>query len=329
MVRRHVGVSQPQAAAAGGRAPANRRLSAAGRASVAVLVAAVLGVGLLPGGPAKGGAGADGGAEGIVFRMRDPQGDDHGPGHYRYPEDATFVPGLFDLTDFTVRTAADQVHFDLTFRAMVNPWEAPEGFHHQLVDIYIDTTPGQGRTEPLRPGPQVRFHPAHGWEVRIRAAPFGGTRLHWAHDPPDAPGQARGLRAAVLGDGRTLRVSVPKSLLGMPQPAWRYYVLVGGFDPFGADDYRAVGPTATQWRFGGDATGAGPRVIDLLAPRGWRSQARQLGSFAAPKDGPAVHALVHPVGPGRPGPALAGAGLAGVLAAGAAWRWRHLRRPRS
>src|SRR5690606_34879804 len=60
--------------------------------------------------------------ERTVFRMKDPPGDDNGPGTYVYPTDETFVPGLFDLTDFAVRTAGDQVYFDLTFREVNNPW---------------------------------------------------------------------------------------------------------------------------------------------------------------------------------------------------------------
>ena len=310
----------------------------------AVLLAAAAGI-WDPGGqrqrgsvPALAGTGAA--QETTVFHMNDPVGDDRGPGGYRYPSHHTFVPGLFDLTSFAVRTDGEHVHFDLTFGAVVNPWDAPEGFYHQLIDIYIDTTPGEGRTEPLRPGPRVRFDPAHAWDVRVRAAPFGGTRLHRAGDAPDAPGLARGLAAQVLKDGRTIRVAVPAAAIGMPRRSWRYYVLVGGFDAFGDDGYRAVGPEPTEWRFGGgDPANAGPQVIDILAPRWWRSQARQLRSFAVTgddsasrgvrddsasrgvSDAPAsrwlmTYALLHPVGPGgQPwlwiAVALPAAGLAG------------------
>ena len=269
----------------------------------AVLLAAAAGI-WDPGGqrqrgsvPALAGTGAA--QETTVFHMNDPVGDDRGPGGYRYPSHHTFVPGLFDLTSFAVRTDGEHVHFDLTFGAVVNPWDAPEGFYHQLIDIYIDTTPGAGRTDPLRPGPRVRFNPDHAWDVRLRIAPFGGTRLHRAEDGPDAPGRADGLSAGLLTDGRTIRASVPRELLGTPQAAWRYYVLVGGFDPFGEDNYRPVRAAATEWSFGGDSSGAAPHVIDLLAPRWWPSQARQLGSFAVPSGGPPVPALLHPVGGGR------------------------------
>ncbi|HEY8417349.1 MAG TPA: glucodextranase DOMON-like domain-containing protein [Limnochordales bacterium] len=265
-----------------------------------------------------------------VFQMNDPVGDDRGPGGYRYPGHHTFVPGLFDLTSFAVRTGGHHVHFDLTFRAMVNPWDAPEGFHHQLIDIYIDTTPGAGHTGPLRPGPRVRFDPNHAWDVRLRVAPFGGTRLHRAGDGPDEPGWTDGLAAGLVADGRTIRASVPQDVLGTPQPSWRYYVLVGGFDPFGEDGYRPVRAVATEWSFGGgDDAGAVPQVIDLLAPRFWPNQARQLGSFTAPAGGPAVPALIHPVGGGRAAmawatPVLGAAGLLFVMLGATAW-WRRAR----
>lgn len=272
--------------------------------------------------------------ERTVFRMKDPPGDDNGPGTYVYPTDETFVPGLFDLTDFAVRTAGDQVYFDLTFREVNNPWGAPEGFYHQLIDIYIDTVPGRGSTEPLRPGPQVRFHPAHAWDVRVRAAPFGGTRLHRATDPPDAAGRTRGVSAHVLDDGRTIRIAVAQAAIGAPERSWRYYVLVGGFDAFGEDNYRPVDVQPTAWRFGGgDPAAAGPRVIDILAPRWPRSQAGQLASFAERGDGlgdsgRVSYALVHPVGPGQNAWVVAAgfltaAGIAGV------WLVRRSRGTRS
>jgi len=256
------------------------------------------------------------GGERLVFAMRDPAGDDHGPGSYVYPTNETFVPGLFDLTGFAVRVDTDHVHFDLGFVAVTNPWDAPEGFYHQLIDIYIDTTSGAGRTDPLRPGPRVRFDPAYGWDVQVRAAPFGGTRMQRASDGADVPGLARGLTSGVLADGRTIRVSIPLAVLGVPQSSWRYYVLVGGFDAFGEDGYRPARETATPWSFGGaHPSGAGPQVIDILAPRWWRSQARQLGSFTVTRGGAATgdaeghntygdtadvdagtYALLHPVG---------------------------------
>ncbi|MBO8141711.1 MAG: hypothetical protein H0Z37_05950 [Firmicutes bacterium] len=238
---------------------------------------------------------AYGAGERVVFRMDDPRGDDRGPGTYRYPIDPSFVPGLYDLQSFTVLVAQDNIVFDLTFGTIANPFRAPEGFYHQLIDIYIHTGPG-GRTEPLIPGPRVRFDPAYPWTARVRAEPFGGSRLDRADDESGSGVTSFPARALVLDDGRTIRVSVPEEALGTPDRSWRYYVLIGGFDPYGPDGYRTVRPQATAWSFGGDPSGAGPLVIDLLAPRFWPSQARQLGSF---RQNPPLAARLHPVGPSR------------------------------
>ncbi len=272
--------------------------------------------------------------ERTLFLMSDPAGDDYGPGTYRYPTHDTFVPGLFDLTAFAVRATDEHVLFDLTFRAVNNPWQAPEGFFHQLVDIYIDTTPGQGRTDPLFPGPRVRFDPRYAWDVHLRAAPFGGSRLARAtgsseSGPMGAPGRASAsdqesafpagetaVKAGLLPDGRTIRLAVPVAAIGVPQPSWRYYVLVGGFDAFGEDGYRAVAHDETEWLLGGGPeSGEGPYVIDVLAGRWWPSQRRMLGSFGVQADGKVVYATLRPAAPGRSWLPAAACALALVLAA--------------
>jgi carbohydrate-binding DOMON domain-containing protein len=267
----------------------------------------------------------------VVLDMDDPVGDDYGPGTYGYPTHKAFVPGLFDLTHVRVSHDPEYVYFDATFREITNPWNAPEGFSHQLINIYIDTTPGAGRTDTLRKGALVAFDRRYGWDLLIKALGWGGCRVFSAQDEPEARGIADGLSAGVLTDGKTVRVSVPKAVIGEPSRKWGYYVLVGSQDAFGEDDFRPVMEKAGPWVFGGGSDlEVDPNVIDVLAPeRGRGSQERMLGSYDVDRGSLAV--LVPVFAPsGGDGEVSRGAVVAvvAVLAAvGAVAWWVRRRRP--
>ncbi|NLS44762.1 MAG: hypothetical protein GX969_03365 [Firmicutes bacterium] len=220
-----------------------------------------------------------------VFEMKDPEGDDYGPGTYVYPTHKTFLPGLFDLTYFRVSHDVEYVYFDLTFREITNPWNAPEGFSHQLINIYIDTTKGAGRTDALNKGAMVAFDNRYAWDIYIKALGWGGCRVFTSQDDKESQGISDGIEAGVLLDGKTIRVKVPLAIVGQPDPAWGYYVLIGSQDAFGEDDFRPVMKDPGPWTFGGGTNlDFNPNVIDILAPEGGKSsQERQLGSYDADK----------------------------------------------
>jgi len=209
----------------------------------------------------------------VLFTMEDRAGDDWGPGDLKYPLHQVFEPGLFDLRRVHVWHDDRNLYFDVSFALVTNPWNAPEGFFHQLIDIYIDAEPG-GYTEPAAEGPGVRFSPDAGWEYRLRIQPWTGSR--WL-DARSYPAKAYPVEVSVLPDGKTIRGEVPLKVTGPPSRSWRYYVLVGGFDTFGPDNYRAVESEPTQWSFGSASAARGVRVVDILdAGVGKRSQKAQL-----------------------------------------------------
>ncbi|NLG83281.1 MAG: hypothetical protein GX493_01445 [Firmicutes bacterium] len=238
------------------------------------------------------------------FRMEDPPGDDFGPGTYLYPKNKVFAPyhGHFDLRSFSVAIVGEEVHYEVTMGLMANPWQAPEGFSHQVIEVYIHRG-RQGRNEPPVPGTSVRFAPDYPWDVRLKAAPWEAGELLFLR--PDGRMERRFLRVGLAGP-RTIRMTVPLSLLGWPSSKWRYYVLVGSYDGFAEDNFRPVMAKPGEWHFGGGRDdGWDPNVIDLLAPpRGRFSQERQLGSFDAARG---EYAVLFPVGPGGlPGARLPG-----------------------
>lgn len=268
-----------------------------------------------------------------VLDMDDPAGDDFGPGTYVYPTHKAFVPGLFDLTHFKVSYDPEYVYFDATFREVTNPWNAPEGFSHQLINVYIDTTRGAGRTDTLRTGALVIFDKRYAWDLFIKALGWGGCRVFTAQDAPEARGISDGLSASVLGDGKTIRITVPKAVIGEPGRNWGYYVLVGSQDAFGDDDFRPVMEKAGSWVFGGGSDlEVNPNVIDMLAPtRGRGSQERLLGSYNVERG---TLAVLMPVFAGAAGgqaasPAAIGVAVVVLVAAGVVAWWVRRRRPTS
>ena len=234
----------------------------------------------------------------LVFMMDDPVEDDKGPGTYEYPKAPTFDPGkgLFDITKFKVYYDPLFYYFYISFGEMDNPWGAPEGFSHQRAQIYIDSTSGQGRTETFREGAYVVFHPDHGWEYLIDILSWNNTAVYHYNDDRNSKGRTEAVLTRLLDDGKTIQVRVPHEHLDSTPENWSYYVLIGGQDGFGPDNYRVVMEKKTDWQFGGGTdTYFDPNVIDLLAEEnGQRSQAQQLGSFDFAKG---IQAEIYPVVP--------------------------------
>src|SRR5262249_44647080 len=71
---------------------------------------------------AAGGSGQGGGDTGAID-LHDPTGDDDGPGTYKYPSDAVYKPGSFDLTRLEVIPSADTVEFRVSVNTKIeDPW---------------------------------------------------------------------------------------------------------------------------------------------------------------------------------------------------------------
>ncbi len=240
--------------------------------------------------PLGSGAPGKGQAPAVYFEATDPEGDDYGPGSYLYPQNIAFQPyeGLFDLLKFRVSGDEQNLYFDLQIKRISNPWNAPEGFIHPVIHIYLDTARG-GKTEPLYAELGVNFPPQYGWEYCLEGVGWESSRLTYLK--PDGGLESTTVLAGYLPEHHLIRLAVPVELIGRPRKDWKYYVLIGSYDGFGPGFLRAVRKEPGDWVFGGGAEGA-PLVLDLLAPaKGRYAQERQL-SFPR-KDGQPV--VVYPI----------------------------------
>lgn len=255
-----------------------------------------------------------------LFRAEDPRGDDRGPGAYVPPTGNEYRAGDFDLRRFEVRLEKESAILEITLGAAVRrdivrqrtnagDLDLSNGIYVQNVDVYVDTTPGQGFTKGL-PGRRISFSSAEAWDVAILLTPQPGpTRTVLAYWDREAANKVI-FPQPIRSSGPTLTVRVPFwQLGGRPEPTWGWSVVISGaawdhtfaaVDRLrGAQEANAftlpVFGVAEERAFGGASLGgAHPWVTDVLLPEGV-SQAEVLGRFSAGR-----YAMVPLIYPQRP-----------------------------
>lgn len=212
--------------------------------------------------------------------LKDPTGDDDGPGTFKYPTDAVYKPGSFDLTAFEVENKGSDVVFKVTVRSKIeDPWNSREwqgnGFSVQFAQVYIDTDhkDGSGFCSGL-PGLNVKFKKDSCWEKVVLISPQGRQRIQ-----SEVSSKAGRLKDGVVipkatrADGKTLIATVKASDLGGPvAKGWGFQVVMQSNEGFPtAKDIltRPVNELAGQHRFGGGSDyDCDPQVIDMLVAPG-------------------------------------------------------------
>jgi carbohydrate-binding DOMON domain-containing protein len=213
-------------------------------------------------------------ASGQQITFKDPTGDDHGPGKYKYPTDTVYKPGSFDLTQLSVKKSGDKVDFEVTLNSTLeDPWKMGQGFAVQMIMIFIDQDhkEGSGFTDGL-PGLYVKFAPADAWDKAVILSPQGLSRVR-----SEVDSKAASMKDAVLvpertkGSGRKIFGSVPLKNLGGDGDVtkWGYQVVVQsneGFPDAKEVLTRRVNEYEGQHRFGGgNDLFCDPHVMDVLA----------------------------------------------------------------
>lgn len=251
-----------------------------------------------------------------ILDVTDPVGDDTGPGTYLYPTHKQFEPyqGLFDIERFQVEAGNGLLRFLVTFGQITNPWKGPHGFSHPLIEVYIDHRPG-GERRPYYPGANIVFSPKAPWDTLIKVTGWGLYLFHAEEERVPQPKPFSDGTVRVLADQKTVEITVPMGEWVDQEPIQdaAFYLLVGGQDGFGPDQFRIVKKELSEWYFGGgDGSGYEPQIIDLVTPPG-RSQQKILGSYDPEMR---VLAVIEPVrrpNPLRTGIIYAASALIGLL----------------
>jgi len=209
----------------------------------------------------------------LVLEVKDPEGDDHGPGTYTYPTDGVFSAQNFDIDTFTVATDAKNVIFSFKFFGpLPNPWGSGINLSLQTMDVYIDKDPGKGTgNRMLLPGRNASLTEGNGWDYVVWAE--GWNYGIYAPDPATAEPKQQNTSYKIIVDParQAVTLRVPKEALGDGDPAeWGYTAVVlgqEGYPSTGVWRVRDVQQTAAQWKFGGapDDTNH-TRIIDLAWP---------------------------------------------------------------
>ncbi|MBM4343014.1 MAG: hypothetical protein FJ100_06515 [Deltaproteobacteria bacterium] len=215
--------------------------------------------------------------------LADPEGDDNGPGSYKYPTDAVYKPKSFDLKKLEVIDKGDDVEFRVTLATTIeDPWNSPSwpdgggnGFSLQFVQVYLDTDhqPGAGFNRPLPGLGNAQFESAEAWDKVVLISPQPRARLS-----AEVKAKAGNQRAGVVipkttkATGKTLIAVVKKAEVGQPSAKWGYQAVVQSNEGFPVEKdilTRPVHQTVGPHRFGGGDDGpCDPHVIDILAGAG-------------------------------------------------------------
>jgi alpha-amylase/alpha-mannosidase (GH57 family) len=206
----------------------------------------------------------------VLLEIADPEGDDHGPGTYTYPQDVVFNAGNFDILNLQIGVEEQSVVFKFEMRGPVdNAWASPNGLSLQTFDIYIDQDhDGNGGTA-LFPGRNLTLGEPFAWDYAIHIE--GWTSGIYV---PTADGIEQVFSSSefqILTDPgqRRITIRVPKAILGDNPEAWAYAAMVmsqEGYPSGGVMRVRDVLPVAEQWRLGGAPSGGinHTRVVDLV-----------------------------------------------------------------
>jgi carbohydrate-binding DOMON domain-containing protein len=193
-----------------------------------------------------------------------------------------FKPGVFDLMKFTVTDDGEEVVFTARVAGPIeNPWGSPIELSVQTLDIYIDTDgqQGSGLTQ-LLPGRHAGVTPQDAWEYCLWVE--GWQQEIYGVGPDGRPRRLGELKTQIIPQEHTIRVTVPKKIIGDRPQDWGYLVVLTsqeGFPAAGNWRVREVLVDAQEYRLGGGRDdNLDPNIIDILVPEG-QSQEEILGAY--------------------------------------------------
>ena len=200
-----------------------------------------------------------------VFTYNDNPDDELVCSAYEYPTEGCFYPhkGYFEINKYEVFETPQKYIFQLTLGTIYNIWNAPLGFSHQIVNIYISTGEAKGRINTYKTGANVTFDPKHPWNYFIKVTGWPQNNLFIKSNGDNFTKQ---MEVTSDSKNKTITIAIDKKTIPEDLPQWQY-VMVGGFESTaGYDNYRMVNSKVTGWFFGKGKTNC-PYVLDYLSPK--------------------------------------------------------------
>lgn len=190
-----------------------------------------------------------------LLTLADPVGDTAGNGTLRPPTSEIYAgTASFDLLGVRLLERPN-LTLEIAMGALDNPAGLVNGFSHPIIEVYLDSAEG-GENE-LLPGSGMRLADGFGWETALRLT-GDTTELHHL----SAAGDRVRMPVQVIVEDGNLLVST-----ALPSPEVDevvVYAIVGVYDPFSTDGWRAVEPSASPWAFSSSEQLL--PVVDVLAP---------------------------------------------------------------
>ncbi len=217
----------------------------------------------------------------LILKVHDPLGDDNGGGDYLYPLNDVFVPGIFDLEEFSVRKKEKYFVFSIKLNKLDNPWQLPLGMSFPIVDIYIDLNniPRAGSTF-LLPQRNAYTMPKDAWEYCVTIN--GETQEIYKAVINSDPVKVSDVKVKINFEENIINAYIPKNFLRGNPKNWGFIPLVLNYDNESTDKRWKVSKVkkeATQWNFGGGFyEEKNPNIIDVILPQG-KKQKKILGVY--------------------------------------------------
>jgi glycosidase len=185
-------------------------------------------------------------------RSIDPPKDDHGP-HARtvYPLDPAWRKQRpADLREIALATSGNALQIDITLASHVHDWQAPMGFDHLALTVFIELPERDGgqRVMPLQQG---ELPDSMRWHYRLRL--HGWSNVLFAAEGADSAHEGRlitpGARLQVDASQARWRIEIPGAAIGNPDTLRGAKVWINTWDYDGG--YRPLRDAAGGAHFGG------------------------------------------------------------------------------
>ncbi len=231
----------------------------------------------------------------LVFGMTDPENDDEGDGDYKYPSNANYVKGCFDLTKFEVFKDKDSVFFRIGLQKVIKPVSnRPGGVKFIPMTVIAINKGDENERQFYKYTNEVKL--ADGYDIKINVG-FGINISNSLGKIFISTGDFHNKMADLKSN--TLTFSLPIEFIGDPEDEWRYFVGVGlSNEPtFNFSGLVPVFKSVPGLISGGNYDHSNPAFIDILLPDNI-DQAGMLSDYDSEKGKLATIKMVSKTGEG-------------------------------